>query len=121
MTMPSGHCLKCRPTTASRRSLLAQAPPHGARRAATSAGPRLPLLKARLRGEPSVPAEARPRDSARRAGARRPPLPWSCVLAGAQSRHAIFREELVRRAYYTTDEAHRGHSSQPAARGSGLL
>ncbi|XP_044949929.1 translation initiation factor IF-2-like [Hordeum vulgare subsp. vulgare] len=39
----------------------------------------------------------------------------AAVLAGAQSRHAIFREELVRRAYYTADEAHRGHSSQPAA------
>ncbi|KAE8798965.1 hypothetical protein D1007_25685 [Hordeum vulgare] len=43
------------------------------------------------------------------------PMAAAAVLTGAQSRHAIFREELVRRAYYTADEAHRGHSSQPAA------
>ncbi|KAI4981438.1 hypothetical protein ZWY2020_021930 [Hordeum vulgare] len=41
----------------------------------------------------------------------------AAVLAGAQSRHAIFREELLRRAYYTADEAHRGYSSHPAATG----
>ncbi|KAE8801965.1 putative GTP diphosphokinase RSH3, chloroplastic [Hordeum vulgare] len=45
----------------------------------------------------------------------------AAVLAGAHSRHAIFRDELVRRAYYTAEAAHRGHSSQPAATGSGLL
>ncbi|KAM3384334.1 hypothetical protein ACQJBY_008786 [Aegilops geniculata] len=32
----------------------------------------------------------------------------AALLAGAQSRHAIFREELVRRAYYAAEAAHRG-------------
>ncbi|KAI5007889.1 hypothetical protein ZWY2020_008937 [Hordeum vulgare] len=36
------------------------------------------------------------------------PMAAAAVLAGAQSRHAIFREELVRRAYYTAEAAHRG-------------
>ncbi|KAF7000109.1 hypothetical protein CFC21_016057 [Triticum aestivum] len=32
----------------------------------------------------------------------------AALLAGAQSRHAIFREELVRKAYYAAEAAHRG-------------
>ncbi|KAE8792894.1 hypothetical protein D1007_32532 [Hordeum vulgare] len=77
----------------------------------------------------AIPCPCRSPPSARRARAAMTgreeagpaaPMAVGAVLA-AQSRHAIFREELVRRAYYTADEAHRGHSSQPAATSSGLL
>ncbi|KAL6856274.1 hypothetical protein ACP4OV_019076 [Aristida adscensionis] len=34
--------------------------------------------------------------------------PSAALLAGAQSRHAIFRDELVRRAFYAAEAAHRG-------------
>ncbi|KAI5001544.1 hypothetical protein ZWY2020_026194 [Hordeum vulgare] len=106
---------------------------HGARPARRAAGdpvpdPALPLLRARLRprGSPPCPRQGRPCGQRAAVAGREEagpaaPMAAAAVLAGAQSRHAIFREELVRRAYYTADEAHRGHSSQPAATGSGLL
>ncbi|XP_015644642.1 probable GTP diphosphokinase RSH3, chloroplastic [Oryza sativa Japonica Group] len=37
-----------------------------------------------------------------------PPAAGAVLLAGAQSRHAIFRDELVRRAFYAAEAAHRG-------------
>ncbi|KAI4990436.1 hypothetical protein ZWY2020_038799 [Hordeum vulgare] len=73
---------------------------------------RLPLLS-RLTKEPSVPCRSPP--SARRARAvvagreevgLAAPMAAAAVLAGAHLRHAIFREELVRRAYYTAEAAH---------------
>lgn len=37
-----------------------------------------------------------------------PPAAGAVLLAGVQSRHAIFRDELVRRAFYAAEAAHRG-------------
>jgi hypothetical protein len=34
--------------------------------------------------------------------------PSAALIAGAQSRHAIFRDELVRRAFTAAEAAHRG-------------
>ncbi|KAI5001542.1 hypothetical protein ZWY2020_026192 [Hordeum vulgare] len=121
--------IKCRPTTAfSTPELPRLSSFHGARPAdelqATDAGPALSLRTPDQGEPPALPKPPSARRAQRRRGREKParlPMAAAAVLAGAQSRHAIFREELVRRAYYTADEAHRGHSSQPAATGSGLL
>ncbi|KAI5001547.1 hypothetical protein ZWY2020_026197 [Hordeum vulgare] len=83
-----------------------------------------PSLSRPDQGEPPVPL---PKAAVRETGPRRrgreeaSPAPMVTRRPACRQLHAIFREELVRRAYYTADEAHRGHSSQPAATGSGLL
>ncbi|KAI5022316.1 hypothetical protein ZWY2020_059046 [Hordeum vulgare] len=128
MTAAVACSVKCRPhhrlsMPHSSSSPAAPRPSPTSRRPAP--GPASLSFKAPPRGA-SCPAEAHRHETARRqAGAREAgpaaPMSATAVLAGAQSRHAIFREELVRRAYYTAEAAHRGHSSQPAATGSGLL
>ncbi|KAI4973547.1 hypothetical protein ZWY2020_041075 [Hordeum vulgare] len=86
--------------------------------------PSLSFARPSDQGEPPVPCR-RPSMNGPAVGREEAspaaPMAAAAVLAGAQSRHAIFHEELVRRAYYTADEAHRGHSSQPATTSSGLL
>ncbi|KAE8816020.1 hypothetical protein D1007_06566 [Hordeum vulgare] len=72
--------------------------------------PSLSFARLRPRGSPpaTLPKPAVRETGPRRRGGREEadpaaPMAAAAVLADAQSRHAIFREELVRRAYYTAD------------------
>jgi hypothetical protein len=56
-------------------------------------------------GSPTSTRRARPAVAGEEVGL---PASAAVMLAGAQSRHAIFRDELVRKAFYAAEAAHRG-------------
>ncbi|KAL5198872.1 hypothetical protein ABZP36_002384 [Zizania latifolia] len=65
--------------------------------------------------EPRVPCRSPPSARRARAALAREDAPpagaaaeGAVLLSGAQSRHAIFRDELVRKAFYAAEAAHRG-------------
>ncbi|KAF0908166.1 hypothetical protein E2562_022966 [Oryza meyeriana var. granulata] len=69
------------------------------------------LSFARAAAEPVEPRAPPPSARRARAAAAREEAPHptaAVLLSGVKSRHAIFRDELVRRAFYAAEAAHRG-------------
>jgi GTP pyrophosphokinase len=102
-------CLAPQPPAPSLELLAARGAPIAGELRACRSPPYLPLsrsadsleLRAACRG-------AAPASRARAAVALGGDGPSAALIAGAQSRHAIFRDELVRRAFAAAEAAHRG-------------
>lgn len=102
-------CLAPQPPAPSLELLAARGAPIAGELRACRSPPYLPLsrsadsleLRAACRG-------AAPASRARAAVALGGDGPSAALIAGAQSRHAIFRDELVRRAFTAAEAAHRG-------------